>query len=273
MILTRNVDFGSLVRAYRNTADHNDEVYRALTEATWADSALAEHRKYIEVNRLGFGDPAFHSMWRILLNEAAVRFADIRALEIGVYKGQVICLWALLARLDTIRLKVEAVTPLRGRPNNLRGLGQRLKYLTSATFRENIRNGNFYEDGDYFASIDALFRRFDVDFSKVNLHRGYSTESQIIADLASRQFQLIYVDGDHSYKGALHDFKTFGPMIAKGGFLVADDAGCELPGTHFWKGHKFPGLQKSYRAWALLTYLMLVTTGYMSARRRCGTEV
>jgi Methyltransferase domain len=235
---TRNIDLGAFVRAYRNTADHNDEVYRAFTDATWADSALAEHRNYIEANGLGFGDPAFHSMWRMLLNEAAARFSDVRALEIGVYKGQVICLWALLARLDAIRLKVEAVTPLEGRPNKLSGLRQRLKYLTSARFREDIRNANFYEEDDYLGSINALFRRFDVDLSEVNLHRGYSTDSEIIVDLRSRQFQLIYVDGDHSYKGALHDFKTFGPMIAKGGFLVADDAGCELPGTGFWKGHE-----------------------------------
>src|SRR5437868_2391149 len=97
---TISVGFGSLVREYRNTAHHNDEVYRKLTQATWADVALASHRKYIEVNRLGFGDPAFHSMWRLILGEAAARFATARALEIGVYKGQVISLWALLARID-----------------------------------------------------------------------------------------------------------------------------------------------------------------------------
>jgi hypothetical protein len=27
-------------------------------------------------------------------------------------------------------------------------------------------------------------------------------------------------------------------MVTKGGFLVADDAGCGLPGTSFWKGHE-----------------------------------
>ena len=233
-----NTDFESLVCSYRNTADHNDEVHRAFTEATWSDSALAEHRKYIEVNRLGFGDAAFHSMWRMILREAAKRFAEVRALEIGVYKGQVISLWSLLARLDAMSLKVEAVTPLEGQPNKLRGLRQRIKYLFDATFRENFRNGNFYDDEDYFGLMESLFRRFDTDLSRVNLHRGYSTDPEIVADLKSKQFQVIYVDGDHSYKGALHDFKTFGPMVTKGGFLVADDAGCALPGTSFWKGHE-----------------------------------
>jgi hypothetical protein len=235
---TVNIDFRSLVSEYRNTADHNDDVYRAMTEATWADNTLAEHRKYIEANRLGFGDPAFHFMWRMILNEVATRFTEVRVLEIGVYKGQVISLWALVSRLDAIKLKVEAVTPLEGQPNKIRGLRQRLRYLIDAKFREDLRNGNFYEEDDYSSLIDGLFRHFDLDLSKVSLHRGYSTDPGIIADLGSRQFQLIYVDGDHSYEGALHDFKTFGPMITKGGFLVADDAGCALPGTSFWKGHE-----------------------------------
>jgi hypothetical protein len=48
----------------------------------------------------------------------------------------------------------------------------------------------------------------------------------------------VYVDGDHTYQGALHDFVTFGPKVAPGGWLVADDAGQDLSGSAFWKGHE-----------------------------------
>jgi hypothetical protein len=59
----------------------------------------------------------------------------------------------------------------------------------------------------------------------------------LLAQLAEQQFEIIYVDGDHTLAGARHDFQTFGPKVATGGWLIADDAGCDLPGTAFWKGH------------------------------------
>ena len=72
----------------------------------------------------------------------------------------------------------------------------------------------------------------------MELHHGYSTDQHVLQRLSSRTFHIIYVDGDHSYQGALHDFTVFGPKVVKGGLLVADDAGCFLPGAGFWKGHE-----------------------------------
>jgi hypothetical protein len=40
------------------------------------------HRRYIEENELGFGDPAFHAMWLRLMDKANKRFGTVRALEI-----------------------------------------------------------------------------------------------------------------------------------------------------------------------------------------------
>src|SRR5260221_7964493 len=87
-----------LVAAYRNTAKHNDRLHHQLTAATWDDPLLAAHRRHVEQAQLGFGDPAFHSLWARLLDAAAEKFGDVRALEIGVFKGQVISLWSLLSR-------------------------------------------------------------------------------------------------------------------------------------------------------------------------------
>ena len=86
------------VSRYRNTAGHNDDLYREMTAATWSDPLLAAHRRHVEANDLGFGDAAFHALWSRLLVAAAERFGRVRALEIGVFKGQVISLWSALAR-------------------------------------------------------------------------------------------------------------------------------------------------------------------------------
>ena len=231
-------EFTRLVASYRNTAEHNDRLHQVLTEMTWADPLLAAHRRHVEENQLGFGDPAFHSMWRLLLQAAAARFGTVRALEIGVFKGQVISLWSLLAREYHLDLRISALTPLSGRPLSRSRVLNKLRHWFSASFREQVQSGNFYPPDDYEGIIRALFRKFSLDFGQVTLHRGFSTDPTLLSRLSGENFEIIYVDGDHTYQGALHDFNQYGPKVVPGGWLVADDAGCELPGTVFWKGHE-----------------------------------
>lgn len=230
-------EFSRLVAAYRNTANHNDALHQALTAQTWADSTLAVHRRHVEEHGLGFGDPAFHRLWQLLLSAAAQRFNQVRALEIGVFKGQVISLWALLAREQQLNLSIFALTPLSGRPLPGSRVLNKLRHWFSPRFREQVMSGNFYPADDYEAIIRTHFRRHDLEFDRVKVYRGFSTDAALKADLVQSRFEIIYVDGDHTYEGALHDFQHYGPKVVPGGWLVADDAGCGLPGTAFWKGH------------------------------------
>jgi predicted O-methyltransferase YrrM len=232
------IPLDQLVAAYENTADHNDALHRRLTASTWAEPLLAAHRRHVEENKLGFGDPAFHAMWASLLSAAARRFGAVRALEIGVFKGQVISLWSLLARELALTVEVSALGPLAGQPAPRRTLFSRLRYRLDPRFREQIDNANFYAEEDYPAILRAHFAHHGLDFARVRVHRGFSTDPQILEELRTASFHLVYVDGDHSHAGALHDFKTFAAKIPVGGWLVADDAGCDLPGTAFWKGHE-----------------------------------
>jgi hypothetical protein len=230
--------FEHLVAEYKNTADHNDQLFRLFTELTWKEPRLAAHRRYIEVNRLGFGDAAFHSMWLRLLASAGRRFGTVRVLEIGVFKGQVISLWAFIGKHWNINIQISAVSPLSGEPLSKSRLEKFIRGLFDTRFREQLRNGNFYPADDYFGIIKRLFERFDVDFDAVKIYQGYSTDQRILDLIADATFHIVYVDGDHTQKGALHDFKIFGSMVVSGGWLVADDAGCGLPGSAFWKGHE-----------------------------------
>lgn len=227
-----------LVATYRNTAEHNDSLHRFLTAATWADPLLAAHRHHVESERLGFGDAAFHALWARLLDAAADKFGAVRALEIGVFKGQVISLWSLLGRERNLRVHVSALSPLAGQP--LPGhsrLVRWLRYRLDAHYRERIDNGDFYAAEDYERIIRDHFCHHGLDFSQVQLHRGYSTDPAMLARLRDETYHLAYVDGDHTLAGARHDFTIFGPKIVPGGWLIADDAGCDLPGSAFWKGH------------------------------------
>lgn len=229
--------FDTLVAEYLNTAEHNDRLHAQLTAATSANPLLAHHRRHVEEHHLGFGDSAFHAMWAALLPHAFARFGTVRALEIGVFKGQVISLWSLLAREYHLDVRVSAVTPLAGQPMPHGRLVRWLRYRLDRKFRERVDNGDFYAAADYERIVRAHFAFHGLEFDRVTLHRGYSTDRSLLARLADETYHIVYVDGDHRFEGAHHDFTTFGPKVVAGGWLVADDAGCDLPGTTFWKGH------------------------------------
>ncbi len=230
--------FSSLVKAYENTEQHNDQVWKDLNAVTWTTPELAGHRKHVEANKLGYGDPAFHGLWAALLPAAAERFGKVRALEIGVYKGQVISLWSLLARAQALNVEVSAISPLAGQPAPRGKLVRIARYLLDRKFREQVVSGNIYADEDYEKIVRDHYAYHGLDFNDVRLHRGYSTDAGILSAVTNEKYHIVYVDGDHTYDGALHDFKTFGPKVVKGGWLVADDASCDLPSTAFWKGHQ-----------------------------------
>jgi len=230
--------FDQLVAEYRNETEANDSIHRELTKATWENNLLAKHRKYIEENNLGFGDAAFHSMWAGIMEAAVYRHKKVRALEIGVFKGQVISLWALLAKNYKWPIKIAAISPLKGAPRPKNKILQKAMSVFSKKYRERIQNGDFYEDEKYEKIIQELFKKFKIEYSDIHMLKGFSTDQKVINEAKNLQFEILYVDGDHTFEGARHDFQVFGEKVVKGGWLIADDAGCALPGTRFWKGHE-----------------------------------
>mgnify|MGYP001209487259 CR=1 FL=1 len=252
--------YTDLVATYRNEAAANDDLWRDFTAATWADPLLASHRRHVEAHQLGFGDAAFHSLWRMLLHEAHARFGTPRALEIGIFKGQVISLWALLAARQGFDIRISALGPLAGQPAPRSSKFNRLRYWLDARYRERVRNGDFYAEEDYEAIVREHFRHHGVEFDSVRLFRGYSTDTALLTRMKDETFHIVYVDGDHTYAGARHDFLMFGPKVVPGGWLVADDAGAELPGSAFGKGH--PSVSQAARELPALGFRNVFNIGH-----------
>lgn len=262
------VDFSAQVQAYRNTAEHNDATFALFTAAANADPLLASHRDHVEQNSLGYGERAFHAMWASLLSEAARRFDRLRVLEIGVFKGQVLSLWSLLAREYTLNVEIHALTPLAGNPAPAPGLWQRLRYRLDRSYREQVETGNFYATENYEAIVRSHFSHHGLSFDAVQLHRGYSTAPDILERLKDQQFEIIYVDGDHREAGARHDFTTFGAKVVPGGWLVADDAAHDLPGTGFWKG--YPQVTSALSELIPLGFVNVLNVGHNRIFQRNG---
>ena len=87
-------------------------------------------------------------------------------------------------------------------------------------------------------SSGPLFARFNLDFQSVRWIRGYSQDPAVLAAVAADQFHIVYIDGDHAYEAARTDIASYAPKIARGGWLVMDDASFDLPGKAFWKGYE-----------------------------------
>jgi len=65
--------------------------------------------------------------------------------------------------------------------------------------------------------------KYKKEKDSVNLIKGFSTDKEIIQKLSNKQYDLIFIDGDHSTDGVLNDYKNYFPLLKEGGFMVFDD--------------------------------------------------
>ena len=86
---------------------------------------LISHRAFFTSAKRGFGEDAFHTMWYLLFRE----FNPSNFLEIGVYRGQVISLIALLARMERRPCRVTAVSPFTDAGDNVSTYSSAVDYL------------------------------------------------------------------------------------------------------------------------------------------------
>ena len=90
--------------------EHRTEFYvRAYRYfSTALPKSLVQHRLYFSQDQRGFGEDAFHSLWYQLF----INFRPRKVLEIGLYRGQTISLWTLLARHLRLDCAVYGISPL-----------------------------------------------------------------------------------------------------------------------------------------------------------------
>jgi cephalosporin hydroxylase len=50
-----------------------------------------------------------------------------------------------------------------------------------------------------------------------------STDSAAIEEARQRQYDVLIIDGDHSFDGVKFDFEHYAPMMRPGGYILFDD--------------------------------------------------
>ncbi len=212
----------SLVRAnwLRSLADPNGfylECQRFFHQQLPVE--LRQHRRYFQkVPRHGqwFGEDAFHTMWYLLLEECKPG----NFLEIGIFRGQVISLVALWARLRGRACEVHGISPFAPVGDSVSRYGPEI---------------------DYYQDTLANFDRFNLPHP--HLLKAYSTDEDARRLIESQDWDLIYIDGNHDYEVARSDWEACSRRLRTGGIIVLDDSalntGFEQP-VFASKGHPGP---------------------------------
>tara|TARA_X000001036_G_C20595978_1_gene772896 strand:+ start:208 stop:1026 length:819 start_codon:yes stop_codon:yes gene_type:complete len=177
---------------------------------------LRDHRSYFNQKQRGFGEDAFHALWYELMKE----YKPKNMLEVGVYRGQVISLWALVADELDISCDIHGISP-----------------FTSAGDEVSA----YISDINYYDDVINNFNHFSL--SLPNLHRGFSTEDKMIDVIKSKKWDVIYIDGSHDYDVVKSDFDICSSMLSPGGIIVMDDSALDTrfePPIYSSSGHPGP---------------------------------
>jgi MMP 1-O-methyltransferase len=149
--------------------------------------------------RLALNTPGFlaENEIRFLGTLAVCTPASGAIVEIGSFKGKSTVMLATMARKYGLG-RVVAIDPHQG----LSYLGPDMPQQspTLDEFLANIKS----------AGLDA----------NVEVQRGYSRE---VARDWRRPIRLLWIDGDHSYKGCKEDFELFSPYLAEGAVVAFHD--------------------------------------------------
>jgi hypothetical protein len=158
---------------------------------------LREHRRYFTNEKRGFGEDAFHVMWFVLFRE----FHPRNFLEIGVFRGQTLSLAALLSRINGHPVEICGISPFSPAGDSV---------------------SRYREDLDYFEDTLMNFKHFQLPDPK--LLRAFSTDPDAEKFIATKQWEMVYIDGNHDYEVARKDWGNCSANLKLGGIIVLDDS-------------------------------------------------
>jgi hypothetical protein len=195
---------------------------------------LRRHRKYFTRQKRGFGERAFHAAWY----EVITHFEPTTALEIGVYRGQVISLWQLIAEKHDIKMNIYGLSPMED-------VGDSVSSYMSLNYEEDIK---------------LNFEKFCDTPPK--LIKALSTDQSAIEFVKSKTWDLIYLDGGHDLDVVLHDYKLAVDNLRIGGILCMDDSSLFLDFQidGIFRGH--PGPSKVVELYARTELRHIMTVGH-----------
>lgn len=195
----------------------NEEIWIEYSHLFHDNEFFKYFRSFIVKNNLGYGEDQFCILWDKLVSSLG---KDFSFLEIGVYKGQILCLIALIAEKYNLKSEIYGATPLYN--------------LSDKT--------TIYDEADYGEEIINLHNHFGIrfDLSK-QIIKGLSTEEEVKDKILNKaKFDIVYIDGGHEYDTVVSDINLAKQVCKDKGFIVADDASFfkDFGDFSFFVGHE-----------------------------------
>ena len=142
---------------------------------------------------------------RFLALLAACPTADGEILEIGSFKGKSTVILAKAAALSGDDQKINAVDP-----------------MTAPSETDPDLRGDESSLADFQKNIEA-----HKVADKIEFHQTFSFE---LAKTWTKPLRLLWIDGDHTYKGTKLDFEGFAPFLQDGAIVAIHDVLHEFDG-------------------------------------------
>ncbi|MCI4408413.1 MAG: class I SAM-dependent methyltransferase [Thermofilum sp.] len=73
-----------------------------------------------------------------------------------------------------------------------------------------------------------------VSRGKIRAIRGNSHSYDVFEKVASKKYDMLFIDGDHSYEGVKKDFEMYSPLVRQDGLIVFHDIYSEPGVAKFW---------------------------------------
>lgn len=78
-------------------------------------------------------------------------------------------------------------------------------------------------------AVAAIWRRFGVE--EIVTHFKLTSAAYLEHPARHHAIDLLYIDGDHSYNGFMHDLRAFRPLLSEASIVVAHDVHPNFPDT------------------------------------------
>lgn len=182
-------------KEWQDTPEYHSLIHDTFIGYVNDNPKLKAHRDFIEGNAFGFGERSFGWLHKLIVDEMPDEF---KFLEVGVFRGQTLSLYKLLADMAKKKVQRFGVSPM------------------------DSSDGHW--ESDYFYDVAKLHQHFNLkkDYS---IYHGSSTDAKIIGKaIDTEPYDILYIDGSHKYEDVVSDLKYYPQMVMSGGYLLIDDA-------------------------------------------------
>lgn len=182
-------------KEWQDTPEYHSLIHDTFIGYVNDNEKLKAHRDFIEGNSFGFGERSFGWLYKLMVDEMPKEF---KFLEIGIFRGNTLSLFKLLADMSGKKVQRFGVSPM------------------------DSSDGHW--ESDYFYDVAKLHQHFNLkkDYS---IYHGSSTDTKIIEKaIATAPYDILYIDGGHTREVVDSDLYYYPSLVKKGGYLLIDDA-------------------------------------------------